>query len=813
MASISNTNNTKPHHTLSGNLNRNNTMIYTPNNINRVLYSDNKSLHDEDPKIMTKHCIEWATKYFANTPYLYEISDDTIYHKQTVKLRKTKKHIHGTVSSNTSNKKLNTMSRSVNRNRTSNSQGIDFKFSINEDIYNILDSTIHASTTALNSNASNTNAVTRTKTRQTTLNKFVKTTQFLLRYSLYLIKFIENTDKAKANDKGKPIKPYNNFIEFINSNPEFRDELSELRRANAYELPIKYKNDFYDKFILTAINAYNTADDFIKLGGTTYLTSMHGRPITISLKNKFFFKVPKNCKIALLTPLNTYGIVTFNTKAAHDLSYLAKDVGYNNIIKLGPNYYQNINNNVPFQLLNMNIYHEGQMVPNLSLSFSFNIIIGTADKKNEEIYKQDGFLKYNDNEIESATSVMHYFYNMLIKMFIKNELKNSNYTKKIFTYKNENNIATIKNNIFFQPDKLHSSLYMILQDVSIFSTEKQNYISDIFTNSGLTNVKNDDKKQQIIDEIKSIINKTINILSKLNITNESQKLISNISTIIVNIEMDKYIDIMNSELTNYNNNQVYGGNLYLFNACRHYSNRIDRLIPAHNINYQLAMTYVTNIVNKYISSLINTKPLLIDMKDYKGNLYASHSMSSKVCNKRDINQLDTKPNTMYYIIALDISKDYMILLAISNFIINSVYYQSSYISNFKAIKIVLYNLFIKPKRKDNFILSYSKTKYIKDRIKHIPKENIKNKVMHIIRSKSYTYTPDDMNIIIKKITQYIMQYYLPYLKWINNNSVLRLEKWNDTTLNNNTQKLNTPLHLACYSNVYDTLFTLGNTIK
>ena len=772
----------------------------TPN-INSILYPNDNNANSwtklGTPDKITNDCINWATKYLATTPYLYELTE--IIDNRLTRTRTANTNTNISMLRNTSVKSRSGDSKSMTKKmriRSDNiKQGCSGNMYVKFNIYTDL-------------------VADRGYIK---LNRFEKTTLFIIRYSIYLLNHYKFKKIAKKVQ-------YNNILDYINNDIGFREELKRVKYcANAYKLDRTYMNIFYKQFINKAIEAYKNADIFLELGGNTYISSIHGTPIITDEKYNILFTVPKNTKIALLTPLSTIGVSSRTYISYND--YMSRDVAFENIIKLGPEYYQNINNNVPHQYINMNIYHEGQMIPNIILDFTFNICIYneidsvTLDKiKSANSIKRDmnrripyEFAKYKKYNTDSmlCSSLIHYVYNKLISHYIDQEIQqykamDGKYKhRNIHRYRYLNVDGTTKQNIYFKCDSIHFENIMIIQDVSFLSVENIERINKIFTKDGVTFGTLYDNNI-FFNKLSSMVDKAVNILAnfdilyladptkkrQINNTNNTKlDTIYSLYTVQLSIDMEKYISIIDNELQNYNKKNKgveSGGNVYLFNACRYYNNidNVDNNISQSksvvNINYQIALTYITNIINKYVSSLINRRP--IDIGKYVVPVtHGTHTISDLTCNKIDAHNLhiNRQSNTLYLLMALDISKDYMILLAISNIILNSQHSNM----DFDIIKISLYNLFIKPKYKFTDISEYTISQISKI-IKNFNDKDVVTSIINIINSNSTTknkntpknntnsITGHDLLKIMYKVVFYIIQYYPAYINWIINNGVI-----------------------------------------
>ena len=549
---------------------------------------------------------------------------------------------------------------------------------------------------------------------------------------------------------------------------DFRQELSKLKSANEYQLLVKDKYLLYNEFIRTAIKAYEGADEFYKLGGTAYITHLHGEPIMEDWEDlNVFFKVPENIKIAFYVPIGMLGMSSDIHDNEH--SYLSRDLGFKDVITQGPYYYQNIENNVPANFMDMNIYHEGQMVPNLILSFKFNLIINKKDDESSiNLYQLNGYLKYNEDPM-LCTSMVHYIYNMLIKHYISNPNPNPNPNPTAIknTEFNLKDFDLSIYDIYFKPDEVHRSFTLIIYDMIFFNIKQNNIINNIFTPDGIKLISVEHKN--MFAEIQSMAIKTINVLSRFDVNTILHKTSDNANKVYyceysISLSMDKYIKVIDEELHTYykgHGKLKSGGNLYVFFSCRNY-NKIYGYKRKNIISKPFAVTYITNIVNKYVSYLISLSHKFPKHKvynKYTDILQVNHSFNHKICQfTTKGNKTTQKNNTLYEMIAYDISKDFMILLAISNIIT----FYNKYNNNIGNIKIALYNLFIKPRTRINPEDITNIMNIINHKLKKIVGTNLKNNTKAI----------DAIDAIYIEIMTYILKYYNHYIKWIVNNYVL-----------------------------------------
>lgn len=707
------------------------------NDITDIDYNSNNTELSNISMQLVNECINWASQYHFASPYLYEISirEDKVY-----------------------NNTVNTLLKKIKFKL--------YKGKIDE-FY-----------------------VPRE-------NKFNITVLIIIMFTIYLLKNDINNNTV-----------FSSILDYVN-NRDYRDEISKLINVNSYKLSDEYKLYFYNSFIKKSLYAYKTANEFYDLGGHAYISSLHGGLLTDSNEYELFLKVPKNVKIGFLAPLETYGMVTINNR---NIYYLSRDIGLKNILTLGPNYYQNINNNTPSELTNMNIYHEGQLVPNLMLSFSCNVVVTNTNldlnqNKYMNYIKYTNKLKLYDDKTKAIylNDITQYIYKKLIRYFIKGEYKKEKkpkskklHTKNIFT----NNGVRYKY-IYIEYDKIHFYHNMIIQNISTFNPE-------IFTE--LTKHTVTEKSKTIFKDYLNMADKTINILSKFDL---NISLLSNENSIYtykfeLSLPMNKYINIIDSELKNYKkanttNRHIPGGNLYVFNSCRFYNTTVNDYYNTNyyenipNITKQLAMTYITDITNKYVSSLVNKKP---DKVKYK--LFAKSNFDHSLNNTMIYNAASATyySNKQYSSLTLNLSKDFLILFAISNIIINSKTIKIDHTKNsdiLKNIKIALYNLFIKPRFDVKELTPYTISKLkiytqksepgIKPNNTHKisrkprtePKyPNSKKKVLIVNEINSILYskiTPSYgyLKVLLNNIVYFLIQYYLPYIKWIYNNHVIYID--------------------------------------
>jgi hypothetical protein len=704
------------------------------NNITDIDYNSNNNELSNISIQLVNECINWASQYHLETPYLYELS---------IK----KKHVYN-----------NTIKSIVNV--------------INFDLYkgSIYDIYVRRA------------------------NKFNITVLIIIMYTIYLLKNDINNNAV-----------FSSLLDYVND-IQYQNEIAQLINVNSYKLSDEYKLYFYNSFIKKSLYAYKTANEFYDLGGHAYITALHGGLLTDSNTYELFFKVPKNVKIGFLVPLDTYGMATINNR---NIYYLSRDIGLKNILTLGPNYYQNINNNIPSELINMNIYHEGQLVPNLMLSFSFNVIISNNDIKSntepnntnkyENYIKYTNKLKLHDDKHIHLHDITHYIYNKLIRYFIRSEINkkygsNKLHTKDLFT----NNGVRYKY-IYIKYDKTHYFHNMIIQNISL-------YHPDIFNE--ITKYTVSDRIKDIFKDYLNMADKTINILSNfyLNVS-----LLSNENDIyeyefILSLPINEYIHIIDNELKNYKkantvNKNTPGGNLYVFSSCRfydtiknEYNNNI--YVNSSNITKQLAMTYITDITNKYVSSLVNKTPDKVKYKPFTISKF-DHSLNNTMIYNSTLAIIYT--NKQYSALTLNLSKDFLILFAISNIIINSKNINIDHTKNsdiLRIINIALYNLFIKPRFDVKELTPYTISKLkiyteksepgIKANSTHKkvrkprsdPKyTNTKKKVLLVNEINSILYSKINpsygyLKVILNNIVYFLIQYYLPYIKWIYKNYVI-----------------------------------------
>jgi hypothetical protein len=618
------------------------------------------------------------------------------------------------------------------------------------------------------------------------INKFNITILLVLFYAFYIYDMFDKSIPNIHNDFDKSI------ITFLNNNSKYRGELNKLKNPNRYKLSDKYINKYYNNFIKTSIDAYHTADDFIDLNGTTYIISLHGGPITYFKNNDvpLLFKVPENVKIGFLTPLGSYGIGGY----VNNYSYLSRSKGFTDIIKLGPSYYQSIANKVPLYLLNTNIYHTGQLVPNLRLSFSFEI---TFDDK-EKMFDTFGRIKSNKFMYEYTFNSLHcnnlyqYIYHAITKEIISDYIYNKNQNTKLedplTKLKNDvhrklTNKGDIDKHIYIRPDSIHndSVLDMIISNIFIYENNKE--INDLFNNFE-ENYKNPTYKD-IFNRINNMIDKLIVILKTFNIE------INNYSKdglqFKFSTELSKHLSVINDNFKN-DNGAKNGGNLYLFNACRFYSNSFDRF----NITAQLSISYITNITNKYISSLINKISNHKNNSKYRDVLHTlnnvipmkSLELYNNISNEQKKQGLLNYPSYMIFkYLALDISKDFTILIAINDLLkyiiilrdIDPTVNFIEFKNKLTILKYIFYELFIKSKYEYNAYLKYNNRKLSKlkmnknNDIKINTNDNIYNVFLLLenygilIRKKEYS------NMLLNTIEDLLLKYYRIYIQWLYDN--------------------------------------------
>jgi hypothetical protein len=415
----------------------------------------------------------------------------------------------------------------------------------------------------------------------------------------------------------------------------------------------------------------------------------------------------------------------------------------------------------------MNMYHEDQYIVNIDISFSCKLII--IPETDKDIDSRYYYYKYydDDDDIIKITSLTHYMYNIIVKNILLKHIKLESDKK-----------------LYIRIDDIHkSSNIMIITNSILYDKHNIMLLKELFTVKGM-NINRD--TQKLYDEINKLADLNIKLFKSLilkkanidtdNITDIDKKVLAGYNfegyNFIFKEELLQFITLIDNLFKNNNNNKPTG-NLYLFSSCRYY-NDIDNKTNKYNISKQLALSYLVNSSNKYISSLLKAphtphhNTLL-----YYNNLATYSTLNNSILKKSkdDKYSILSKYNSMYYNLVYDISKDFMILFTISrllnicnNIILilnqNNTIEDNDNVNHVFNINIILYNLFIKPRK----LLNPADKNAIINII-NIFKKNI-------YKIKKYTKQEiKTINDYIITIIKYINKYYENYLTWIKNNFI------------------------------------------
>lgn len=668
--------------------------------------------------------IEWSSKEYNSTPLILEIENIAHTKTQTKKRKKNKKK----QGKNSSTRRSNGNNIAASTATANNANSITASTARGSNNRN--NSTV--STATANNRNNSTVSIARGSNDAIIYNfdikgysnlrkqnignwtrtKFIKTFEFILTYSLYVL-----------NKQAQPKTKFSGLKEYINGNNDFLKQLGD--NANAYRISKENKTILYKTYLKPSLDTYTPEyiDNFMKLNGSVYVNNFHGAPVT---NDGHTFKVPENTKILFVAPMNSYGYSSGLTQEV--LEMLSNSKLLEGITKYGCEYYESLDNKtIPYQFKNFTLYTDGQQVPLMTQSFKFTIyyyIANASDNSSPNI--DESMYKYS-----SPQNFEQYAWCKLIDiLYDKNPDTNDDniYYKldTIYSYIGVMVIAKINQYRQINIDKMNNIVKRLYNDKK---SETNNKLKD--------NMPTDDEINELNECASLLIEVLIHdeVISECNINNNKEYVVMHCC---FKIKLDNYINIMNTMTNNSKR-----GNVYIFSLCRVYNNEKNIASVQH-----YATTFIYNYINKYIShkkikeNLDGIKKLFAELQRYSISEY----IASSLCKLRDIKSgkdMVNNPSLAYELLASDMSKHILTLIAVSYALL--IGYEKHY-----YIQWSLYCLFIK-----NLSINKEDTKPLHKLLQtmHKPVNNNSN-------------SNDAINKNRMNIYRYLYKYYKQYCEWL-----------------------------------------------